>query len=63
MTAKFERRTVLTDPVTTLPSFAIIALLGKLFTSDAISCVFPPTRMRTSLPLSVRVASRLRNGT
>ena len=54
---------MVTAPVIALLSFAIIALSGRVPTSEAISCVLPPTRMRTSPARSASVASRLRKGT
>ena len=44
-------------------SFAIMALFGKLSTRVAVSCVLPPTRIRTLPARSTTVASRLRKGT
>ena len=43
--------------------FSRILPLGKLGTKNAVSCVFPPTRMFTPPPWTWRFAIRLRNGT
>ena len=41
----------------------VITLPGRLSTSEAYSCVFPPTRMRTLPARFATVASRFKNGT